>query len=107
MSAIIFSVAKLSSEPDAIARGTEDIVPAKLGLWPPEWLVRFAERLLLRHADILQEVIVVGDITQRDPLARTREPAGNYAAAATYPADGTFLACAANGPSGPKRSAKG
>ena len=77
--------------------GPKDIVPrAKFELRPPEGLIRLAECVSPRDANILQEVIVVGDVTQRHPCAPAREPAGNYAAAATDPSDGAFLARAQN-----------
>src|SRR5262249_21182765 len=75
----------LSSERDATRAGPEDIVPrAKLGLRPPEGLISLAKSLFPRDADILQEVIVgaFSDLTQRAPLARARDPAGDRAAAA-------------------------
>ena len=65
--------------------GPEDIVPrAKLGLWLPEGLIRFAKSLCPRDADILQEIIVgaFGDLTQRAPLARARDPPGHRVAPA-------------------------
>ena len=82
--------------------GPEDIGPAKFGLRPPEGLIRLAERVTPRDANILQEVIVVGDVTQRYPCAPAREPTGNYAAAATYPSDGAFLARVPNAGGGAK-----
>src|SRR6516164_6955511 len=101
---------KLSSERNAMRAGPEDIVPrAKLGLWLPEGLIRFAKSLCPRDADILQEVIVgaFGDLTQRAPLARARDPADDRVAPAPDQARRAILATVRNGPGSAERPAKG
>src|SRR6516164_1145078 len=101
---------KLSSERNEMRAGPEDIVPrAKLGLWLPEELIRFAKSLCPRDAHILQEVIVgaFGDLTQRAPLARARDPAGESVAPWPDPAGGGILATVGNGRGGAERPAKG
>jgi len=49
------------------------------GLSPPERLVGFAKRLLLRDSNVFEEVMVVvfGDLAECAPLSRARSPSSD------------------------------
>src|SRR4029077_318429 len=109
MSGMMCSVANCPQNVMQCARDLRTSSRAKLGLWLQEWLIRFEESPCPRDADILQEVIVgaFGDLTQRAPLARTRDPAGDRVAPAPDQARRAILATVGNGPAGAERPAKG
>src|SRR6202040_606991 len=71
----------------------------KCGLPPPEGLIRLTKCFFLRDTDVLQEmkVVALGDLAQCVALARTRDPAGDRAAAARDPAGGGAVAAVVNG----------
>src|SRR5215472_3987223 len=90
MSGMAYSVAQC---PQVVIHRARD-PHAKLGLGPPEGLIRLAEGILPRDADVLQQMKVVGlrDVAQRLALVRTSDPAGDRAAASRDPArDGTIV----------------